>query len=153
MPTTLESKKYTKADFIEDVKKEAKALRKHATKDELAHLTTAALDPTDYNKCVYGLMTGDCRSVRASELIFSCCKRYFDTEDEWEVDASLEQIKRVVNGKTIVGVNDYKEFDEERTNFNGIRYYSSIEMYILRKDAKKKNLIAYLKGETNDLNL
>lgn len=112
---------YTKKQFLEDVKKEARALRKHATPEELVRLDFDTLKPNDIFCCVYGQMTGHCDGVRASELIKNCSPVFINA-----CDGSLE--------------NKFETF-----------HYSPIEQYIMEDDAKNKNLIAFLKGERKDL--
>jgi len=68
---------YTIEQFHTDVAAEAKALREHATVEELHKLNIDILDPTLENKCIYGQITGDCFDIRATELIRLCCKRFF----------------------------------------------------------------------------
>lgn len=60
---------YTFEQLKEDVRKEAENLRVHATKEELGKLNLKYLDPNITVRCYYGLMTGECDSPRASELI------------------------------------------------------------------------------------
>lgn len=134
---------YTKEQFIDDVKAEAKALREHATKEELGRLDFNNLDPNDKRYCIYGLMTGNCNSERAIELITKCCTRYFHNNDVMGNMSSFEIAAQRVNGGTC---------DLASARGLEIRYFSSIETYIFFGD-RKRNLIAYLRGETDDLNL
>lgn len=136
-------KHYTKAQFLKDVAAEAKALKKNATKEELGELDFDTLEVANENRCVYGQMTGSCKSERAAILISSCCKRFFHNgEDDPE---TMEIVEQQVNGKTVDG------FVEQRKNQDWVKYFSSIEQYILTPFAQNKNLIAYLKGERKDL--
>lgn len=114
---------YTKKQFLEDVAKEARALKKHATPEELDKLDFSNLWPNDVTLCVYGQMTGYCDSPRASELIKICANKFF-------IDSSGDFIYE-------------KEFEEFR--------WSPLERYITHDDAQNKNLIAFLKGERKDL--
>lgn len=140
---------YTFDDLKSDVKKEAEALRVHAKKNELAKLDIEALDPSGVTDCIYGQMTGCCYSRRAAILIDKCCVRFFknhmlpDMEDD-KVD--MERIQRSVNGQKVKG------FVKARTNIGG-PHYSAIEAYILLPEAKNANLIAYLRGEIETLEL
>jgi hypothetical protein len=118
---------YTFEQLKEDVRKEAEALREHATKDELGRLDIEQVDPTDPERCYYGLMTGECDSDRASELIQKCTTVFLiNTHYENEVEVSE-------------GFKKYK--------------YSPIEYYIGLPKAKNKSLIAFLRGETDNLEL
>lgn len=117
---------YTKKQFIEDVKKEAMALRKHATKEELDRLDFYTLDPQSPTRCTYGQLSGDCDNDRASELIKACAPVLFAAHDF------------------------YAQYPLPIEKFLTYRW-SPIEIYINRDYAKNKNLIDYLKGNRNDL--
>jgi hypothetical protein len=143
---------YTFEQLKEDVRKEAEALRVHATKEELAQLNLKDFDPTEYDGCIYGMATGHCHSKRAIELIKKCCVRYFKNQGESgkgllsiQTEGFAGIVKRV-NGAT---VNDFVE--------SRIRpfptHFSTIEAYILLPEANNANLIAFLKGETDNLEL
>lgn len=138
---------YTKKDFIEDVKKEARALRKHATKEELANLDIKSFMPQDEELCVYGQLTGTCFSDRAHKLIKSCCIRLVDNEIFMPA-SDPNSVYDAINGKP----RSIRHLNETRRRFTP-NYLSTLEAYILLPDAQNKNLIAYLKGETNELNL
>jgi hypothetical protein len=145
---------YTKKQFIEDVKKEARALRKNASRAELNKLEFEILNPSAFESCVYGCMTGDCRSPRAATLIHKSCKRYFHQLSGLRHcqdvgTRPMDIIKEKVKGSKVKGVESAKDFRNTRSGV--IRYFSSIETYILMPGNKNKNLIAYLKGERNDL--
>jgi hypothetical protein len=136
---------YTKKQFIEDVKKEARALRGHATKEELEKLDFNSLDARSSYQCIYGQITGNCTSKRAHQLISKCCTRLIDFDEFTGKDiheAASVTIDRPATPQLLAKNRDF---------FN-LKYISSIEGFImLDNDAKNKNLIAYLKGETNDL--
>lgn len=146
---------YTREQFIEDVKAEAMALREHATKDELNKLGIFILNPYSYYACVYGLMTGDCRSKRASQLIELCCPRFFvnDKIDVREIDVREKLISDVVP----VAVNGAKlshpvSSERNPASFQ-IDHLSSIETYIMFQEANRYDLLNYLRGETDTLDL
>jgi hypothetical protein len=99
----------------------------HATKEELGRLDFEVLDPNHPERCIFGLMTGECDSDRASELIQLCTKVFLknkDCSDEIEVTDKFKKWK-----------------------------WSPIEVYIMRPEARNENLIAFLKGETDNLEL
>ncbi|MEK6880343.1 MAG: hypothetical protein AABY22_12075 [Nanoarchaeota archaeon] len=113
---------------------EAKKLKKNAKNYEIKKLNFERLDTQHVTKCVYGQMTGDCFSDRATELIEGSCKRVIKCAPDGEIDGTL-------NGSP-------KES-------NRSRYWSPIEVFIDRERNKKngnnKRLVAYLKGETKEL--
>ena len=61
--------------------KEAEQLRIHLTKTEKQRLLKQIdiLDPDSYTECIYGLVTGNCESKRANNLILKCCERVYTT--------------------------------------------------------------------------
>jgi hypothetical protein len=67
---------YTFEQLKEDVRKEAEALKIHATKEEREKLNFKDLFPESIYQCIYGQMTGSCSSIRAANLIESCACRY-----------------------------------------------------------------------------
>lgn len=148
---------YTKAQFLKDVAKEARKLKRAATTTEIDNLNARTLDPRNYGSCIYGQMTGDCRSKRAAELIFGCCNRYLELPDgedltgadDDEKGGSFAKMKKNINGKEIEGISNATDFKESRRY--SANYYSSLEAYILLPTAKNKNLIAFLRGERKDL--
>lgn len=140
---------YTKKQFIEDVKKEARALRENATKKEISNLDFETLNPSNADHCIYGQMTGNCNSRRATKLITLSCKRQMKNNISSYLPADIAKIRQTVNGKLSLA-----KFRQQRgflTNY--ISPISPLESYIASKYARNANLIAYLKGETNDLNL
>lgn len=126
--------------------------KKHATKSELSRLEAHLVKPTSFQECVYGLMTNDCRSERAAELIFNCCPRYFEhiginvgPDDK----VPFDKIKTNVNGKEIENVSNPQLLMGQRVTY--FKHFSAIETYILYRSAKLKNLIDFLKGNRKDL--
>lgn len=153
---------YTEVQFLKDVKAEATALKQYASKDELEKLNDEIINPFHYQECVYGLMTGDCYSERASELIFNCCKKFFVShiDEDYLIDLSrrkpnldFNEISDFVNGSVVPGVSTVEDFHTCRKNENCDEHYSSIEAYIIMEDAKIPELIAFLKDETQTLEL
>lgn len=126
------------------VRIEADNLRKYATKEELRWLDFEHLRPLNVGLCIYGQMTDNCFSDRASELVQKCAKSYcfplsdLDVEMEWDFK----------NYKDSWLHEDFQEDRVER-----LRFFSPIEVYIGHKNAKSKSLIEYLRGETDTLEL
>lgn len=136
---------YTKKQFLNDVKKEADALKSAASPSELSNLNFNSLDPDNMFKCIYGQMTGDCTNKRAANLIEKCCPRFFvNTHKSKDYEAGFTSVKKTVNGEKV------DRFIEERTNCE-IRHFSAIETYILMPDSKRENLINYLQGKSKKL--
>lgn len=138
---------YTFEDLKADVKKEAEALRVHATSEEIARLNIDKLSPEDMASCIYGQMTGDCNSFRGIDLINRCAIRYIKDGDLSYISRDgFERIQKFVNGATVDNLYENRH--------NGMdAHYSAIEAYILLPEARNANLIAYLRGETETLDL
>lgn len=114
------------------VKQEAENLKVHATQEELSNLSFDKLDPIQADKCIYGLMTGNCYSKRSIQLIELCCERVI-------VDASGVSGSKVLNGSPS---KSYRR-----------SYWSPIEVYIAQDDfnSNNKSLVAFLRSETDTL--
>lgn len=141
---------YTVEQFLEDVKKEARALRENATKEEIGLLDREEFDPSDLNNCIYGQMTGDCQSERAAELIHLCCPRYFENNQNI-VYESIEGPLSETNVEKIAGIDSAAELRDCRTGW--LTYLSAVEAYIMTPEANTEGLISYLKGESDTLEL
>ncbi len=146
-------KKVTKEQFLKNVVQEVNNIKKYATKSEINKLDFDNLIPDSHSRCIYGQMTGDCRSSRASNLIYKSCKSYIN--DGGIITSKFKDIQsNIVNN--IPGVKNLKSFKNNRLkkgyyNIHTIEYYSSLETYLFHKGAKIKHIIDYLKGNTKKL--
>ena len=140
---------YTFEQLKEDVRKEAEALRVHATKEERETLNFRNLNPVNADNCIYGQMTGSCFSKRAAILIHACCVRYFqhNAVPGFLDVANMERLQQYVNGVTV------NNFVSVRSSGHHECHFSAIEAYICLPEARNANLIAYLRGETETLEL
>lgn len=116
---------------------EAKALRKHATEEEIDRLNFDSFDPDDDRRCVYGQMTGFCMSERATDLIKKSCKR-------------------VYNRTTIPTYTQESDLNGSPASKHRLDFWSPIEVFIATKgnpDQKNlnENLIQFIKGEIDSL--
>ena len=116
---------------------EVASLKVNATKYEIDRLNFSKLDTTSRSYCVYGQMTGDCFSSRATTLIKQSCERVF---------------KATYGTKLVEGRINGSPSDKNRDDF-----WSPIEIFIdqprNKKNGNNERLIKYLKGETDVLNL
>lgn len=139
----------TRKQLAELVKAEAKKLRALATPQEKKNLNINTLDPNAIWSCIYGQMTGSCDSQRSIELIRASCPIVIKFNLKKHIKGTpyrLGVISKSKNGNQITKGRIYQ--DEAR-------YFSPIEMFILREENKESNnakLIKYLKGETKTLN-
>lgn len=95
---------------------------------ERANLDFKTFDSGDPSFCIYGQMTGDCRSKRSLELLNKCTVPY---------SGSLVWLNKNVK-------DDFKGY------YSG---YSPIEFYICQRGAKNKTLIDFLKGNRETLTI
>jgi len=120
----------TSEKLLELVKQEADNIKVHATqaeKDKLDIDNFSGLFPTT---CLYGQLTGNCFSDRATELLNLC---------------------------TMPFTPDLKRFTPSTSNrsFKDFRQYSPIEYLIFQGCSKKdeQNLIDYIQGKNDTLEL
>lgn len=142
---------YSFEQFKQDVIAEATALKAMATPEELEMLNFEDLDPQDPCNCIYGQMAGSCSNLRASELIFGCCRQYIN--HRFAQHDTLDAIIASASGPTIEGVVDGNTLKEHRDLGFTLNHYSSIEAYIMIEGAKNAELISFLRGETDTLEL
>lgn len=145
-----EEMKYTAKRFFEDVKAEAMALKDHATPEEIAKLSFKDLRPDSPIMCIYGQMTGSCKTQRAADLVFACCQRFVENDGDF-MGEGMDAVLENVNGKRIKGIKTGSELGTQRRE--SITHFSAIEAYILIPEAKSASLIAFLKGESDTLEL
>lgn len=111
---------------------EAQHLRTFATKEERERLDFSNLHPANDKRCIYGQMCRGCFTDRATELVAQCAKPFSKF------------------------LTDYEPVPEEEgwvNKYSTRLYFSPIEYYIIQKGANNENLINYLKGETDQLDL
>ncbi len=118
---------------------EAKQLKLNATKSELESLNFNTLNPSRTTSCIYGQMTGNCFSSRATELIELSCEKVYKCN--------------YLNHPTELG-GDLNGSPKEADRGS---YWSPIELFISKRVNKdndnNERLIAFLKGETVRLQL
>lgn len=135
----------TKKEFLQEVVQEAKNIKEHATEKEKDRLDFAWLDPSNVTRCIYGQMSGHCRSDRALELINKCTVRVWESPNGiYEMrDKSFTTTKNKINGTIAEGAKVT----------GGFMFLSLLEGYIAMKGAKNKELIEFIRGETEELSL
>lgn len=128
---------------------EATNLKENATEEEIKNLDINKVDATKVDSCIYGLMTGSCRSIRAVELMKEGCPRVIN--EKLEVNGPLSE--DMVNSRLALGT------------LYGLAYFSAIEVYIAEdietvgtsinstSKARVTNLVNFLKGESETLDL
>jgi hypothetical protein len=132
---------YTFEQLKDDVRKEAEALKIHATKEERERLDMERFNPTNNNHCIYGLVAQGCYSPRAAELIDKCAIRHFDGLPD-DIDEAINMLS-----------DKPTDFVYDRVNERSGSTFSAIEAYICLPEARNASLISYLRGETETLEI
>lgn len=128
---------------------EIESLKKHATKEEINKLDLETFHPEHESLCIYGQMTGNCKSKRAKVLMDKSCTRVWDVGCG-ELSLSLfgdtfTKVKSLINGEYTgqMWIGNHRNYS----------YLSALEGYIALKGANIKGIIQYLKGEIDSLKL
>lgn len=122
----------SKEEFFKYTLEEINNIKKHATPEEISKLDIDNLDPSSSYGCIYGLMTGNCNSDRAYELIKLCATSTLS----WSLHAFKE---------------DYITSRPPR-GFSG-NSYTCLEACIYSFPLNNPEIIEYLKGDTTELRL
>lgn len=126
--------------------REAKNLKKITSDHEkdMLDLKTFSAEKTD--SCIYGQMTGDCNSNRATYLIIKSCKRVYNTAP---IKPNTHIGKAELNGAP-------KDVEFGWTNPRTHNYISPIEILIFRQHGGRKAakiLIDFIKGKTKRIEI
>lgn len=108
-------------------------LKIHATQDEIAKLDFTTFKPFKADRCIYGQMTGSCFSDRATSLLNLCAVPYSYYTSSYE--------------------RYLREPDFRRKPGDWQRGFSALEFYVDSIYDGNEQIIAYLKGEIQTLNL
>jgi hypothetical protein len=133
------------------VRTEAKNLRKFTTKEEKENLDYNRLNPRNEMSCIYGLLTNNCFSERAEELIVKSCPRVY----KYDSDGFSTPVKlsSTLNGKPKIGIRYLNDIEEKRDLKSS--FWSAIEVFIWNKknqdSGANERLLKYIKGEIRTL--
>jgi hypothetical protein len=139
--------------FLQDVMHEIQSLRDNATPEEKDELDFDTFDYEEPRRCIYGQLTGDCASLRAKELMDAGCIRVMDVQDGVDDIKEVDIEDEVFN---INGKNRGQGWKCDRFSKDWSRVYthlSALEGYICTAGAKNKEIIDYIKGNINTLEL
>jgi hypothetical protein len=137
-------------------------LREHATLEELEKLDFSDFEPTKGDRCIYGQMTGFCSTPRAKELMDKACVRIFDLSHTICEGVGALRQKNITDTLSLVnGKYEGQTWQNTPTTHMIIPFYkrrkythlSALEGYICAKDANTSGIIAFLKGESEVLDL
>lgn len=141
-----------RANFLKDVRHEIEMLREHTTEAEKSKLDFHLFNPHFKSKCIYGQLTGSCESVRAKELMDKCCIKVMNLKESYFLaySPSVDDERFVINGK----------YDGQTWGnyFDGLfirsySYMSALEAYIFTDNCDAKDVMDYIKGEIDNLEL
>jgi hypothetical protein len=148
-----------KTEFLQAVEAEVRAIKLHATTDEIGRLLSEFCGDSQ-TRCVYGQLTGSCESPRAKELMELSCQRVVATElnSKRRLRFVSSFFTRAVSRKTFTALKNFvrpagtslKMWIEEDRNYD---YLSALETYILTDNSNDTAIINYLKGTSDILNL
>lgn len=140
-----------KKELYKLVKAEAKLLLEYAAPEERQRLDCKTINGGSSTSCIYGQITGSCHSERALFLIQKCAKKVYTNH---HLDYGLTNY--ILNGSPL----KFKTTSIGRlANYaSPIEYMLDGEGNIYRNDTQTvsqnvKNLIAYLRNETDILEL
>jgi len=151
-----ENIKIPKEQFLSEVKHEIEQLKIHASNREKNNLDFRAFDPVVPTQCIYGQMTGACYSKRAKELMDLSCIRLMNIRLGYLTDKfdGYEDEKFLTNGKYQSNLTwRDEELDSWGRYSRKFEHLSALEGYILLSDAKNRQIISYIKGEIESLEL
>lgn len=120
------TKTIKKESFIKAVKKELLNIKKYATSYEIYKLIYGIGMyglMNHSNRCIYGLMTGNCDNDRGCELVEKCASEYKLNYHYFEDYMTYEQLAKL-------------QFTKHRKRSNDIIYRSYVEV-LLAMDKKK----------------
>lgn len=119
------------------VLQEIENLKIYATYEEIGKLDFTTFKPFMIGTCIYGQMTGNCFSDRATVLLDLCTIPYSDyTSAYWPTNEMKFAGNRTKLYKSTI-----------------INVFSPLEYYIFNYSETNEKIIAYLKGEIQTLNL
>jgi hypothetical protein len=136
-------------NFIALVESEARKLKEFSNNEEKEILEDNRdnLCSSSAYSCIYGLMTGNCFSDRATSLIDKC--------NENLLNGLYNDARLVNNGvyrkETMQRVFNLEEIRSERRGFTPIENF--INLFENNKRGKNKELIDFLVGKTDKLDL
>ena len=150
-----------KTEFLQAVKAEVRAIKLHATTDEIGKLLSE-FNGENQTGCVYGQLTGSCESSRAKELMELSCQRVVATElnSKRRLRFVSSFFTNAVSRKTFTALKDFvrpagtdlKMWDEE-DGYRNYDYLSALETYILMNNSNHRSIINYLRGTSDSLDL
>lgn len=146
-----------KEQFLKDVMHEIEMIKLHADQEEKNRLDFGSFNPEYATDCIYGQMTGSCRSARAKKLMELSCIRVMDIDNSnFTRGISIEDDDFQINGEYTGQTWGESYISGSEGTFRwgrDFRYLSALEGYIFSKEAKNEEIIKYLKGEIDTLEL
>ena len=134
--------------LAEAVMHEIEMLKQHATDEEKNRLSMINFDPNHVTKCIYGMLTGDCGSMRARELMDLSCIKMFKGDAYYFWKKTVKDIDDAVKYDTD---NLWEDWESGKGVNRSYRYLSALECYITMYLCDVPKIIDYIKGNINQL--
>ena len=138
-----------KETVIKHVMLEIENIKKFATKEQVMRLSIEKVFPFSPDRCIYGLMTGNCFSDEAQQLIYKCCSRVGGGIPDEDDDSFYQEAFGIDDCK--IKKPSKKDIIVEVTS--EMRRFSFLEIYIAYLPQQCENIVRYLKGKTERLYL
>lgn len=149
-----------KQTFLQAVRHEIDGLKKNATQPELQRLDLTTFNPKSMVACIYGQMCEECNTLRAKELMDQCCEIVmgdyvikYGGPDHAQDNFAFETILNKVNGEYSGQTWEDAFLMDPKKFHRTYKYMSALEGYVNIDGANIEGIIAYLKGETETLEL
>lgn len=147
-------------EFYKIVEEEVKLLRENINEEEVSNI--GIMFESGYTQsCVYGQITGHCSSNR-SKYLMNKCVSYWVSNSSYLDDVRVGHMHsdydvcffeyRLSINSSLQDSSPY-EFVEDVEDSRNYYSYTPLEAYIMLYGSKDNEIIDYLKGDTNELNL
>lgn len=140
----MNTKIIKKESFLKAVKKELQNIKKYATSLEISKLINGIKRSGLHNykdRCVYGLMTGNCDNDRGCELVEKCASIY---------KLHGEKLNSYLSYNDLL----FLRFDKHRKRRNDIIYRSYVELFLIIDRRKLLDMISIIfNKESEDIKI
>jgi len=126
-----------KEKILTYVQQEIDNLREYATDEQKSKLDFSNFDPDKVHYCIYGQMTGNCYSQEAIKLMKKCLVKGVLVGSDPLVSEIIPRYK----------------FPFSRRHSLIYRRHSVLENFIVFYPENNEDIIKYIKGDINELNL
>lgn len=139
--------------LIHHVTRELNSLKQLITSKEIERLRPELFNPSTIYNCIYGLLTGDCESIRTCYLMKHSATMQIYVSSPTEHIPGLKYIEnnpRLYPARKYVGTT-WRTKGKKLTR--SYQYLSPLEFYIRVKGAQIENIILFLRDTTDEVQL